>query len=306
MVAGEEALSAVVEWYRGAGSVRSVKRGLDSRSFIIEVSGRKEMRILAVAYDPSTDEDIREFVDSLLDSYRRARISFDRLDLWVPAPLYAEAQRLLEEAERRGVDWASRVALRPFTPPGDLMERTGGIGGTDLGSKERPRVHSIERRAESPSRRVFDEREIGLLVQELGREIGEGIARSLQDSLREIISSIDTRRSDPELISRLHELEKRVELLESFIRLLGSHGIASTSHIQIETPRARERPQVPRMMREDEERHPRIEEVKLGEMIERERVAADTSAEDVLEEIFNNPWVSILRKKGEGLEGEGD
>lgn len=296
----------VTEWYRGAGNIKSVKRGLDSRSFVIELLGRREMRILAVIYDPSTDEDLQVFVESLLDSYRRARIGFDRLDLWVPAPLYPKAQDLIEEAERRGLSWTSKVSLRPLTVSGDLeSEGSYDIRGASFKRPEEVKSPLIERKPEH-SGEMRESKEVSLLIQEVGREIGEGIARSLEESLRNILSSIDVRRNDLELLLKIHELEKRIELLESFIRILGGYGASNAPQIPREIPRAKEQFSSSRIA---EETHSKTDEVviKIGDVTKGEEVLpSNISTDDLLAEIFNNPWVSILRKKGDNVESEGD
>ncbi len=295
------AISPIVEWYRGAGSIRSIKRGLDNRSFIVDLSGRKEMRILAVIYDPSTDEDIQEFVESLTDSYRRARIGFDRLDLWVPSPFYRRAQALMEEAGR---GWVSKVILRPLKAPVD----TEGEGAEDMRGAIRSKDEGpFVTRVPEPGKRVSEE--MNLLIREVGREIGEGVARSLQDSLKSILSSIDIRRSDPELIVKIYELEKRVELLESFIRLLGNYGVGSIPQVHREVPPVpqvhREVPPVQERPQEIAKDHQRVERVAMDVVRSEEIGESNLSADDILAEILNNPWVSILRRKGGEVEGEG-
>ncbi|MCS7102341.1 MAG: hypothetical protein NZ992_00475 [Candidatus Korarchaeum sp.] len=302
--------SMITEWYRGAGSIKSVKRGLDDRSFIIELSGRREIRVLAVLYDPLVDEDLQEFVESLLDSYRRARIGFDRLDLWVPAPLYSRAQELMEEAERKGLGWMSNVSLRPLAVSRDLeSERVGETKRVIIKQPEASK-NSLASKGPEVSREVKESKEVSFLIQQVGREIGEGIARSLEESLKNILSSIDIRRGDPELLSKVYELEKRIELLESFIRILGNYGMGNVPQILKELPR--ETPRVQEQLRPSgtiEKDRPKIEEtvmsirdVSKGE----EALDSSVSADEVLTEIFNNPWVSILRKKGDSVEGESD
>ncbi|MEM0016966.1 MAG: hypothetical protein QXJ48_00320 [Candidatus Korarchaeum sp.] len=298
--------TTITEWYRGAGNIRSVKRGLDNRSFIIDLSGRREMRVLAVIYDPSTDDDLQEFVESLLDSYRRARIGFDRLDIWVPAPLYSRAQDLMEEAERRGLSWTSKVSLRSLTAPGDLGNE--GIHEGRVASPKRSEgvKGSPNERKPEPSRELRESKEVSLLIREVGREIGEGIARSLEESLRSILSSIDVRRSDSELILRIHELERRIELLESFIRILGNYGASSVPQIPREVPQVKEQLRPSRIA---EEGRSKVEEVSVNiRNVDKseEALESSVSTDDLLAEIFNNPWVSILRKKGDHVEGEGD
>lgn len=304
MAGASDTAVSIIEWYRGAGNIRSVKRGLDDRSFIIELSGRREMKVLAVVYDPSVDEDPQDLIDSLLASYGRARINFDRLDLWVPIPLYSKAQELIEEVERKGLSWTSKVSLRPLAIPRDLGgEEEGHVRGAGVKHRGTVRSSSTEVKPEL-SREPRDSRD--LLIREVGREIGEVIARSLEESLRNILSSTDRRGGDSELVSKIYELEKRVELLESFLRMLGSYGLSNVPQIRSETPQIREQFHFPKAV---EESRSRVEEATMnikdsagGE----EPIGLNASADDVLAEIFNNPWVSILRKKGEGVEGESD
>jgi hypothetical protein len=100
----------LIEFYRGAGNIK-LRGGLDERSLVIEISGRREIKILVSIFDPSY-ESVQEFVEYLIDTYRRAEIGFDRLDLWVPKDLYDAASREVEEGRARGDRWASKVTVR--------------------------------------------------------------------------------------------------------------------------------------------------------------------------------------------------
>lgn len=308
-------LSVVLERYRGAGSLKSVKRGLDDRSFIFEISGRREMRILAVVYDPSSDGNLQEFVEDLMDSYGRAGVDFERLDLWIPESLYRKAQELLEEAERRKWKWSRSVTLWPLPVPlsSEGPELEEGKRISRVREIEPVRIKEGNRNSDKEIRFQDDEvrgaKEIRALIKEMGREISEGIAKSLEESFKSLISSIDLRKSDPELISKIYELEKRIELLESFIRLLGTQGGVIYVPQQLREP--------PSIKFEDnapvtkitspidsvnfEKREEREMEVNLGAS-ERSFEVRPDEAGDVLTEIFNNPWVSILSKKGDEVE----
>lgn len=293
-------MNDLIEFYRGAGNIK-LRGGLDERSLVIEISGRREIRVLVSVFDPSY-ESVQEFVESLIDSYRRAGIGFDRLDLWVPKDLYAIANKEVEEGRAKGDSWASKVTVRSldrsFTP--DLEMKSLDKEVKDL---------QIPRNSQVRSNQISPDPDMRRLIQEVGKGLAEEISRNLGTFIRDLLSS-DLKKEDPELIHRIHELERRIELLESFIRILGSYGsvpsLPRSSFQDLSEPVIESLPK----------RKPRVESVresvipKIEENIHNERShdvrSEGSSTEDVLSEIFNNPWVSILRRKGEDLESEGD
>ncbi len=210
-------MSDLIEFYRGAGNIK-LRGGLDESSFVIEISGRREIRVLVSIFDPSY-ESVQEFVESLIDSYRRAGIVFDRLDLWVPKNLYATASREVEEGRAKGDGWASKVIVRSldrsFIP--DLEMKS--VSREDLQIKRDSQV--------ARSSRITPDPDIGKLIQEVGKGLAEEISKNLEIFIRGLLSS-DLKKEDPELIHRIHELERRIELLESFIKILGSYGTFSS------------------------------------------------------------------------------
>jgi len=291
-------MSDLIEFYRGAGNIK-LRGGLDESSFVIEISGRREIRVLVSIFDPSY-ESVQEFVESLIDSYRRAGIVFDRLDLWVPKNLYATASREVEEGRAKGDSWASKVIVRSldrsFIP--DLEMKS--VSKEDLQIKRNSQV--------ARSSRITPDPDIGKLIQEVGKGLAEEISKNLEIFIRGLLSS-DLKKEDPELIHRIHELERRIELLESFIKILGSYGTFSSlpkpsfqfSELVIESS-TKQKSEIERV---EKQVIPKIEED-----IHNERSydvgSEGGSMEDVLSEIFNNPWVSILRRKGENFESESD
>jgi hypothetical protein len=288
--------SQLIEFYRGAGDIK-LRGGLDERSFVIEVSGRKEIRILVSILDPSY-ESVQEFVESLIDSYRRAGIGFDRLDLWVPKNLYAIANREVEEGRAKGDSWASKVTVRS-------LDRSFAL---DLemksASKEEEDLKVPRRSRALRSDRVVQDVDMRKLVHEIGKGLAEEISKNLETFIKEILSS-DIKKEDPELRNRIHELERRIELLESFIKILGSYGtvpsLPKLSVQDLREPLVESSPkQKPKVERVEEPIIPKIEGSPPDVRLEA------SSTEDVLSEIFNNPWVSILRRKGEELESESD
>jgi hypothetical protein len=302
----------LIEFYRGAGNIK-LRGGLDERSLVIEISGRREIKILVSIFDPSY-ESVQEFVEYLIDTYRRAEIGFDRLDLWVPKDLYDAASREVEEGRARGDRWASKVTVRSldrtFAP--DLEAKPLSRGkGLQITENSQVRSNAIVDAVKRKSSQVASNQitpDMRELVQEVGRDLAEEISRNLEMFIRDLLSS-DLKKEDPELIHRLHELERRIELLESFIKILGSYGsvppLPRPSFGDLNEPVIEGLPkQKTGIEREKETAAPKIEE-----NIHDERphdVMLGGSAEDVLSEIFNNPWVSILRRKGEDLESESD
>jgi len=291
-------MSDLIEFYRGAGNIK-LRGGLDESSFVIEISGRREIRVLVSIFDPSY-ESVQEFVESLIDSYRRAGIVFDRLDLWVPKNLYATASREVEEGRAKGDSWASKVIVRSldrsFIP--DLEMKSV--------SREDPQIKRNSQVARSS--RITPDLDVGKLIQEVGKGLAEEISKNLEIFIRGLLSS-DLKKEDPELLHRIHELERRIELLESFIKILGSYGTFSSlpkpsfqfSELFIESS-TKQKSEIERV---EKQVIPKIEED-----IHNERSydvgSEGGSMEDVLSEIFNNPWVSILRRKGENFESESD
>jgi hypothetical protein len=307
----------LIEFYRGAGNIK-LRGGLDERSLVIEISGRREIKVLVSIFDPSY-ESVQEFVDYLIDSYRRAGIGFDWLDLWVPKDLYATANKEVEEGKAKGDRWASKVTVRSldrsFAP--DLEVKSASKEVRDLQIPRNSQVarsnaiadDAVKSKSSQVARSNQMMPDMRKLVQEVGKGLAEEISRNLGMFIRDLLSS-DLKKEDPELIHRLHELERRIELLESFIKILGSYGSVPSfprpSSQDLSEPVIERLPkQKTGIEREKETTSPKIEE-----NIHNERphdvMSEGGSAEDVLSEIFNNPWVSILRRKGEDLESESD
>jgi hypothetical protein len=288
--------SQLIEFYRGAGDIK-LRGGLDERSFVIEVSGRKEIRILVSILDPSY-ESVQEFVESLIDSYRRAGIGFDRLDLWVPKNLYAIANREVEEGRAKGDSWASKVTVRS-------LDRSFALDLEMKSASKEEEDLKVPRRSQAlRSDRVVQDVDMRKLVHEIGKGLAEEISKNLEVFIKEILSS-DIKKEDPELRNRIHELERRIELLESFIKILGSYGtvpsLPKLSVQDLREPLVESSPkQKPKVGRVEEPIIPKVEGSPPDVRLEA------SSTEDVLSEIFNNPWVSILRRKGEELESESD
>lgn len=307
------AMNYLIEFYRGAGNIK-LRGGLDERSLVIEISGRREIKILVSIFDPSY-ESVQEFVEYLIDTYRRAEIGFDRLDLWVPKDLYDAASREVEEGRARGDRWASKVTVRSldrtFAP--DLEAKPLSRGkGLQITENSQVRSNAIVDAVKRKSSQVASNQitpDMRELVQEVGRDLAEEISRNLEMFIRGLLSS-DLKKEDPELIHRLHELERRIELLESFIKILGSYGsvppLPRPSFGDLNEPVIEGLPkQKTGIEREKETIAPKIEE-NIHDERPHDVMLEGGSAEDVLSEIFNNPWVSILRRKGEDLESESD
>jgi len=316
-------IDVLLQWYtkNTPGSIRRERLGLDGYSVLISVSGRRELKLLVTIYDPSRDGDFIKWVRSIMDSHTRAGISFDRIEVWVPEDSFKDLQEEVERRYESGEKWLSKVIVR------NVSEITSNVKGipsvsseTHVSKRAEPQIVSDRSPSSKPplivvgsevhERKELKKREIS--VEKLVSELRSVI----EDSLKPLIAKIEEKQIEVEILSRLSDLEKRVELLEAVIRLLGSQVPTNVMKVnRIEQPREgtidvrraiTERKGSSKseevILDKREEGYAEVrEQVNILNEDSSPRVPEDT--QDILEEILNNPWVDILRKKGEDIEG---
>ncbi len=150
------------------------------------------------------------------------------------------------------------------------------------------------------------------------------IKRTIDQSMKSIVEEV-RKGNEIDLLNKIHELEKRVELLEAMIRLLGQQGtinlqpagwvmrnsvLPKLEPTEIENEYRREQPTGAEAVRTREEERAEStpgdsHQVNIPSAQESggSEEFPTTGSEDILEEILSNPWVEILRRKGEGVEG---
>ena len=318
LVSGESIsqLEILLGWYRKnlPGSVKAERLGLDGRSVLITITGRRELKLLVTIFDPFEDVDFFSWARSLIDSHVRAGIHFDRVEVWVPQEEVDEIQDEMDRRIRLGENWLSKMTIRSLS---DLSLRQSVE--VDEGSIQRKRIKKSTRKEEITLRK-----EEQIVILEKPKRRTDGLKRSssedvekivneikkvIEDSIKSLLSKVEEKKNEVEIVTKLYELEKRVELLEAMIRLMGSQQYSPN--------------QLSVRMEPSKIQHPRVSEHPKEEKSEKEaigEIAEETmhqvnipqtpkppvspeGADEVLEEILSNPWVEILRRKGEDVEG---
>ncbi|MDK2373241.1 MAG: hypothetical protein QI197_07695 [Candidatus Korarchaeota archaeon] len=324
-----EEIEPLLSWYRRTGHVQVESLGLDGRTIILKIEGRRgSIRSLVALYDPSLDGDPFIWLRDLINSHRRAGIEFDRVEVWTSPEMVNELSAGSEE-----LDESIYIVVRSLSELGSPLSPTP----TSLPSEER----ATSRRTRRPSLRKEESRTI--IVVEERKERGskyEEPNKSREDSLTAILNEIkrtidqsmksiieEVRKGNEiDLFNKIHELEKRVELLEAMIRLLGSQqgtvnlppaGWAGRSNI----PPRLEPTELRREVKREQSTEPEAVRTGEGERVEsalgyghQVNIPSTqgsggsgeppiTGSEDILEEILSNPWVEILSRKGEDVEG---
>jgi len=323
-----EEIEPLLSWYKSrVESVQVESLGLDGRTIILKIEGKKgDIRSLVALYDPSLDGDLPTWLRELIESHRRAGIEFDRVEVWTPIEMADEQS--IESEEINGVD----IVIRSLSEIGSPVSPTP----TSLSSGKR----TISRKTRRPSLRKEERRTIVVVEErkehdskheepDRSREdsltaILNEIKRTIDQSMKSIVEEV-RKGNEIDLLNKIHELEKRVELLEAMIRLLGQQGT-----INLPPPGWAARNNAPPKLEPAEIRREfRREQPTEAEAIrtrEEERAESTpgyshqvnipsaqesggseepptTGSEDILEEILSNPWVEILRRKGEDVEG---
>ena len=325
-----EEIEPLLSWYRRTGHVQVESLGLDGRTIILKIEGRKRsIRSLVALYDPSLDGDLSAWLRDLIDSHRRAGIEFDRVEIWTSPEMENELP-----AESEELDESVDIVIRSLSELGSPVTPTI----TALPSEERKTSRSIRRRPhlrKEESRTIVvvekrEEHEDSSSEPDRGREdsltaILNEIKRTIDQSMKSIVEEV-RKGNEIDLLNKIHELEKRVELLEAMIRLLGSQqgpvnlppaGWAARNNApprmeptELRRDLRREQPTEPEAVRtrgrggeESALGYGHQVNIPSGQEGSGSGESPTAGSEDILEEILSNPWVEILRRKGEDIEG---
>ncbi len=322
-----EGVEVLLGWYKKGARARLERLGLDGRSAILRLEGRNILRPLVAIYDPSDDGDFSEWIEELVEVHKRAGIKFDRVDVWVPPRALEYAMDELSKVRGLGVEIVIRSTRELGSPVGEVSiesdevpeKRSSLVRATFAPRKERKTTNQVGGGMEITQRMknvkmTLEEGEDGLPT--ILREIKETIDQSLKSILEEI-----RRDKEADLLNRIQELERRVELLEAMIKLLGNQHVAPGAYQPVELNKPRtfkyETTTVPspdsEIMRGQIEEGERKEgggasreerQFNIPSTGEKAEPGPPSRAvsEDMLEEVLSNPWVEILRKKGEDVE----
>ncbi len=323
-----EEIEPLLSWYRRTGRVQVESLGLDGRTIILKIEGRRRsIRSLVALYDPSSDGDFSIWLRDLINSHRRAGIEFDRVEIWTSSDMVDELSTGLEEFDesidiviRSLSELGSPVSFTYTSPPPKERADTRRVHRPSLRKEESRTIVVVERREEGGGKYADPEAKEDSLVTILNE-----IKKTIDQSMKSIVEEV-RRGKEIDLLNRIHELEKRVELLEAMIKLLGSQqgianlppdGLAARNNVlprlepadlkrglkrersvELETTRTRE----------EERREPTPgygHQVNIPSTQESggPEESPTAGSEDILEEILSNPWVEILRRKGENVEG---
>ncbi len=313
-------IDVLLQWYTKniPGNIRREKLGLDGYSILISVSGRRELKLLVTMYDPSRDGDFIGWVRSVMDSHTRAGISFDRVEVWVPEDSFKDLQEEVERRYESGEKWLSKVIVRNISEITSVKSIQTFSSDVYVSKGAKPQLVSEKPPSPKPplivvGSEIHEHKELKKRDINIEKLVSE-LRSVIEDSIKPLIAKIEEKHIEVEILSRLSDLEKRVELLEAVIRLLGSQAPTNMVRVnRIELPQE-ETIEAKRAITE-EKGSDRSEEVMLrresyAEVREQVNILDKDSspgvpedARDVLEEILNNPWVDILRKKGEDIEG---
>ncbi len=86
-----EEIEPLLSWYeKGADSVKVVSLGLDGRTVLLDIRGKKNIRLLVALYDPSSDGNFSMWLRDLIESHKRAGIEFNRVEFWTLSEIEEE------------------------------------------------------------------------------------------------------------------------------------------------------------------------------------------------------------------------
>ncbi len=323
-----EEIEPLLSWYKRTGRVQVESLGLDGRTIILKIEGRKRnIRSLVALYDPSSDGDLSTWLRDLIDSHRRAGIEFDRVEVWTSPGMVDELSAKSEELNE-GVD----IVIRSLSELGSPVSPTLTSPPSEKRATSRRTRRPSLRKEESRTIVVVEERkERGSKYEEPDRSredsltaILNEIKRTIDQSMKSIVEEV-RKGNEIDLLNKIHELEKRVELLEAMIRLLGQQGTINLPPAGwVARNNAPPKPEPAEIKREFRREQPtEAEAVRTREEERAESTpgyshqvnipsaqesggseeSPTTGSEDILEEILSNPWVEILRRKGEDVEG---
>ncbi len=304
-------LETLLGWYRKnlSGEVKFERLGLDGHSALITIRGRRELRLLITTFDPYVDGDFLSWVKSLMLAHKRAGIEFDRVEVWVPPRDLRDLQEELnDETVKEGL--LANVTIRSMI---DLHPMEESIGVNVPKRKDRTHIEKRVKESQNIKRirqKVEDRREkTDKEFNKYVREIVNELKKAVHESMESVLSEVKEERNQLEIMNKLHELEKRVELLEAMIRLLGRQytpnqlnlQTINTKHPQIESYGSSYHPKEEVKLTKGHEETESYKEIEInkGEIAV---PPSDQEADEVLREILSNPWVEILRKKGEEVE----
>jgi len=324
-----EEIEPLLSWYKRTGRVQVESLGLDGRTVILKIEGKKRnIRSLVALYDSSLDGDLSTWLRDLIDSHRRAGIEFDRVEIWTSPEMVDD---LSAESEELGED--IDIVIRSLSELGSPVSPTLTTPSKERTTSRRARKPSL-RKEESRTIVVVEERkEHGSRYEEPNRSMEDSltailneIKRTIDQSMKSIVEEV-RKGNEIDLLNKIHELEKRVELLEAMIRLLGQQGTINLpqggwaarnsvlpklepTEIKIKSEYRREQPAGAEAVRTREEeraesapRYSHQVNIPYAQESGGSEESPTTESEDILEEILSNPWVEILRKKGEDVEG---
>ena len=155
-------------------------------------------------------------------------------------------------------------------------------------------------------------RDVGTTEDEVRslRAVVDEIREAVKDSIKSALQEVKRQETQADVLAKLYELEKRIELLEAMIRLIGSGSLPAPQREIIPTTPAPtalpHREEGPIEGHEEPRGSPRTD-TKTSEDIVKYDSGGRTSessgppegSENILEEILDHPWVEILREKGE-------
>ncbi len=303
-------LETLLGWYKKnlSGKVEFERLGLDGHSALITIRGRRELRLLIITFDPYRDGDFLSWIKSLMLVHKRASIKFDRVEVWVPPRDLRDLQEELDdEIKREGL--LAKVTIRSMR---DLYPRDESIEINTPKRKNQNRIRTKIRERQDVKRTYQEIKEKqGKINKEFGgymNEIVNELKKAVHESMKSVLLEVKEEENQLEIMNKLHELEKRVELLEAMIRLLGGqypdnqfnlHPMDYKQHrIKSHSDNS--------YSKENAEMIKGHEEIKSYQKIEINKGAAlppsAQEADEVLKEMLSNPWVEILHKKGEKVE----
>ncbi len=306
-------LETLLGWYRRnlSGEVEFERLGLDGHSALITIRGRRELKLLITTFDPYRDGDFINWIKSLMTAHKRAGIEFDRVEVWMPPRELTDIQEELNDEIKRE-ELLTKVIIRSM---GDLYPRDElievriperNIQNRRIKTKIRERQDAKISLQEIEKRQRKTDKEFSDYMKDIVNEL----KMAVRESMKSVLSEVKEERNQLEIMNKLHELEKRVDLLEAMIRLLGGQYPSnqinlqqmSTKQPQIESYSGSsysERNVEVTESREETEPYQKIEINKSETALPPDAQEAD----EVLREILSNPWVEILREKGEKVEG---
>ncbi len=305
---------ALLGWYKKnlSGRVEVERLGLDGHSVLIAIRGRRELKLLITTFDPSEDGDFLIWIRSLIQAHKRAGIEFDRVEVWVPPEDLEDLQEELDNGTESEEKWLTKITIRSVR---DLYpSETAAFIVPKKKEKERNRavtirrqnIEEIHREMRGESQRKSEK------LEEYMKDVVNELKAALRESMESILSEVKEERNQIEIMNKLHELEKRVELLEAMIKLMGRQFyplnqpepvLVVDNKLRMESHSSnidsKENAKIARNSHEGTITHQGIDINKD----KKTNPPSDHEADEVFREILNNPWVEILRKKeGENIE----